>query len=238
MIGREAILTEWMQAGDALRGARGLIELNEPNGSLSRSYYANLHAARAALMTQGITTKSHRGLKGTFGKYLVVPGHFEKGMGKDTGTASETRLEADYGSSGRFPLEDASDQADQASRFIERTRQFLKTQGFAEHELDSRPDGGDNTPGTPRSGTTDSGKDISPNEGLTPTGAIPHPTREEGIDPKDGKKPAESKSEANAGEIPESKTPNVPKIVIRGAGRPAGGGSAPQTTANRTQTRS
>ena len=71
MIGREAILTEWMQAGDALRGARGLIELNEPNGSLSRSYYANLHAARAALMTQGITTKSHRGLKGTFGKYRV-----------------------------------------------------------------------------------------------------------------------------------------------------------------------
>ena len=206
MIGREAILTEWMQAGDALRGARGLIELNEPNGSLSRSYYANLHAARAALMTQGVISTSHRGLKRTFGKYLVVPGHFEKEWAKILGTASETRLEADYGSSGRFPLEDASDQADQVNRFIERTRKFLKTQ----------PNGGNNTPSMPRSGKTDPGEDIPPTEGLTPAGAIPHPTPEEGIDPKARKKRAESKSDANASEIPESKTLNVPKIVTRG----------------------
>ena len=89
MIGREAILTEWMQAGDALRGARGLIELNEPNGSLSRSYYANLHAARAALMTQGITTKSHRGLKGTW-VWLFFVGHPE-GFGERHGKSYLTR---------------------------------------------------------------------------------------------------------------------------------------------------
>ena len=162
MIGRDAILTEWMQARDALRGARGLIDLNDPNGSLSRSYYADLHAARAALMTQGIVTKSHGGLKGAFGKYLVVPGHFEKEWGRILGTASETRLEADYGSSGRFPIEEAADQADEASGFLDRTREFLKTQGFADHELDGRPDGGDDTPGTPGSGTPNPLKDVAP----------------------------------------------------------------------------
>ena len=152
MIGRDAILTEWLQARDALRGARTLISTNDANGSLSRSYYAILHAARTALMTQGVTSKSHRGLKGTFGNYLVRPGHFEREWGTILSSASETRLEADYGSSGRLPLQDAEDQADQASRFIDRTRTYLKTLEFTNHELDAVPDAGDGTAGARDSG--------------------------------------------------------------------------------------
>lgn len=151
LIGRDAILMEWTAAVDALDEARQLISGNKPNGSISRSYYSLLHSARTALLTQGVVTKSHRGLKTTFSKNLVLPGHFEKKWGNILQTASEARLEADYGAKGRLPLERAEDQAERANQFLERTRTFLKTQGFSEQELEvaNGRDTSEYTPGNP-----------------------------------------------------------------------------------------
>lgn len=152
VIGRAAIITEWLAGLDALDSARQLLDGNKPNDSISRSYYAFMHTARAALMTQGRVITSHRGLKVTFGEHLVRPGHFEREWSTLIQKASEARMEADYGAKGRMPLKRATKQAEEASRFVERTRAFLKTQEFADHEL-ARRNEGLNTPDTDGSET-------------------------------------------------------------------------------------
>ena len=59
---------QWLQAAELL------CENALYSDSLSRSYYAVLHAARAALLTQGVRVTSHEAVKRLFGLHLIKAG--------------------------------------------------------------------------------------------------------------------------------------------------------------------
>ena len=71
------------RAEKALKSARILLENNELEDAVSRAYYAMFHAAQAVLVWMGISpSRTHRGLRNSFGKNVVLKGLCDKRFGK------------------------------------------------------------------------------------------------------------------------------------------------------------
>ena len=60
---REMALAEWRRAGKALGAAGVLLQSGHQEDSVSRSYYAILHAAKSALFVHDIATSSHAAVR-------------------------------------------------------------------------------------------------------------------------------------------------------------------------------
>ena len=56
---KAAVLAEWGSAADALIDTRVMREQGRVKGTISRAYYAIMHAARAALLVHDVSTSSH-----------------------------------------------------------------------------------------------------------------------------------------------------------------------------------
>lgn len=137
---RKAILSEWRLSRNALKGSKTMIDVNLPEDSVSRSYYAMLHGARAALLTKGITTRSHAGVSRLLGRHLVVPGEIEPNWPRTLASSLEKRMEADYGAGEPMSLETAREHHRKAKAFTERIKQLLRARGFDEDDIEPQPD--------------------------------------------------------------------------------------------------
>lgn len=117
----------WIQRAEtAMREARTLAEEGLPAGSISRSYYAMLYAARAALVTQGVSPKSHGGILQKFGELFVKPGLLPPDLTASMAAALELREQADYEvDASALDREKAEHSLDAARTFVERVRAFL-----------------------------------------------------------------------------------------------------------------
>ena len=93
--------------------------------SISRSYYAVLHAARAALALRDITIRNHRGLTSMFGLHVVQTGLVEGHWGSVIGQLSALRLDADYDIRVFFGEADAANAYEQADGFVNRIHALL-----------------------------------------------------------------------------------------------------------------
>ncbi len=59
------------RAWEDLRTARHDLEGGFVRAAISRAYYAAFHAARAALLTEGESPKSHGGVRNRFGYHFI-----------------------------------------------------------------------------------------------------------------------------------------------------------------------
>lgn len=75
------------KADTACASARALLDLGDVDGAANRAYYAMFDAARAALLASGSPVepdigRTHSGLIGAFGLFLVKNGPVSKGVGR------------------------------------------------------------------------------------------------------------------------------------------------------------
>ena len=102
MTSKLALARELMEkAGRACNSAAVLLELGDVDGATNRAYYAMFDAARAGLLilatdAESDLARSHSGLIGAFGSYLVKSGHVSKEHGRALNRAHEIRMIADY----------------------------------------------------------------------------------------------------------------------------------------------
>jgi uncharacterized protein (UPF0332 family) len=122
------------KASAACSDARILLEQGSTDGAANRAYYAMFDAARAALLLSGASVdleqiRTHKGLIGAFGNYLVKNGSVSKDLGGLLTEAFGTRLMADYG--GNFvELDDARNKVEQAEHFVSTMREkFMPENG-------------------------------------------------------------------------------------------------------------
>lgn len=106
------------KADTACSSARVLLDLGDLDGAANRAYYAMFDAARAALVAAGAPVepdigRTHSGLIGAFGKFLVKNGRVSKEVGRLLNRAHEMRLVADYSSDSVEPA-DAQEMVEQA----------------------------------------------------------------------------------------------------------------------------
>lgn len=132
---RELVLGEWERAVQTLRAAELLTREGYTEDAVSRTYYAVLHAARAALCVCAVVTESHAGVRRMFGKHLIPSGAIEREWAKYLGESLDDRLAADYDIGTSYSSEQAREECGRADEFLERIHRYLLDNGLTEREL-------------------------------------------------------------------------------------------------------
>jgi len=85
------------RAYEALEDAKLLAENERWNTAVNRLYYASFYAVIALLITNGIETQTHDGVRTQFGLQFVKTGIIDKKFGKLFSKLFDYRLKGDYG---------------------------------------------------------------------------------------------------------------------------------------------
>lgn len=117
---------ELKRARKALLAARTLLEHELFEDCISRSYYAVLHAAKAALTITGVTARSHHGVRSMFGLHIVKTGKLEKVWAEILTAQQEDREIGDYEIGIEIEKDRASTRVDDAERFVQRIERFIQ----------------------------------------------------------------------------------------------------------------
>ena len=121
------------KADTACSSARALLDHGDVDGAVNRAYYAMFDAARAALLASGAPVepdigRTHSGLIGAFGNFLVKNGPVSRDVGRLLNRAHEIRLVADYNGDSVEPA-DAMEMVEQARTFVAAIRaEFMPTE--------------------------------------------------------------------------------------------------------------
>jgi uncharacterized protein (UPF0332 family) len=130
------------KANTACSSARSLLDLGDVDGATNRAYYAMFDAARAALLASGAPVgpdigRTHSGLIGAFGNFLVKNGPVSKEAGRLLNRAHEIRLVADYNGDSVEPA-DAREMVEQAERFVKAMRVVIRLDTIEAKKDDSQ----------------------------------------------------------------------------------------------------
>ena len=124
----EDVRAEFSRAEQSLRAARLLLGEAFFGDAISRSYYAVMHAARAALLVHDTITQSRSAVRRLFGEVLVRPGLIEKQWVDILAREQGQRIRADYGV-GEWEPQTSSELVDEAAAFVERIGEYLRNVG-------------------------------------------------------------------------------------------------------------
>lgn len=96
-----------------------LIEEGDFESSVSRAYYAMFYVARALLKQDGITPKTHSGLRNQFGLHFVKEGNLPTRFADMLNDAEELRALAEYAEERVITREDAEVTLRDANEFVD-----------------------------------------------------------------------------------------------------------------------
>ncbi len=121
----EEIQKELLRGEQALRAAQVLLQQLLLQDALSRSYYAILHAARAALLAEGVTVTSHRGVRRLFGQHLIKAGKLPASLAEVLADEQDDRILADYDVLFEPELDRVQKRVADAGKFLVAVKTFL-----------------------------------------------------------------------------------------------------------------
>ena len=119
---------ELTRAKKALLAAKTLLENQLYQDCVSRSYYAVLHAAKAALTMVGVEPESHHAVRRMFGLHLVKSGKIEKEFAAILTAQQEDREIGDYDIYVEIEQARAAKSVLKAEKFIQRIEKYLQRQ--------------------------------------------------------------------------------------------------------------
>lgn len=123
----ELIQSYLAKARDKVRVARELRDLGDWDDAVSRAYYAALHAAQAALLTEGQRADTHRGVVVLFGLLLVKPGKLDRRWGKFLANLKDDRETSDYDPVSYIDEATARRAVAEAEEFVEAVDRYVAT---------------------------------------------------------------------------------------------------------------
>lgn len=89
------------------------------NTAVNRMYYACYYAATALLIADGITVKSHDGVRQKFGMHIILTGRMPTSMGRFYSRLFSKRSTGDYDDFVNHTIETVDELLPQARLFIE-----------------------------------------------------------------------------------------------------------------------
>jgi len=128
-------LAEWQKARQSLRASQVLVRDQCYEDSVSRSYYAMFHAAKAALYVHDTAAQSHAAVRRLFGLKLIKSCELDSEYAGYLGKTADERLAADYDVEVTFTEKQAREESQRAQQFVRRIRRYLREKGFSESEL-------------------------------------------------------------------------------------------------------
>ena len=119
------VMAEWKRATESLGAALVCQRHGFYADTVSRAYYAILHAAKAALQLHDVTAESHTAVRRLFGQHLVRTGLLEAEWGAAVGQSADLRIISDYDVIRLFDEADAREACERADAFLTRIRALL-----------------------------------------------------------------------------------------------------------------
>ncbi|MFB6098892.1 MAG: HEPN domain-containing protein [Salinibacter sp.] len=113
------------RAHERLAAARHLCDGGFFDDAASRAYYAMARMAEAALLEPDIAPKTHKGLRGQFGKQFATTGTFSTELGRNLRRAFDLRQMAEY-SGTNLSTETTNDVIEQAASFVKTVESYLE----------------------------------------------------------------------------------------------------------------
>lgn len=92
----ELIRYRIQRAFETLEEARLMAESAHWNGCVNRLYYACFYAVNALLLTKGLSSPKHTGVRALFSRHFVREGEFPKELASLYNSLFDTRQESDY----------------------------------------------------------------------------------------------------------------------------------------------
>ena len=109
-----------------IESSKVLLEINDYDSVVSRTYYAMFLITEALLLTKNLAPKSHSGLISLFGEHFVKTNIFSKEMGRQLNRAYDKRLIGDYGTSIIITKNEAQGLLDIGQDFVENIAEYLE----------------------------------------------------------------------------------------------------------------
>ena len=128
------VLEELGRAQRALRAAQILHASDPFEDAVSRSYYAVMHAAKAALLVHDVIAESPAAVRRLFGSVLVRPDLIEREWASVLARVQDQRIAADYSIGMGWDAEAALHLGEDAQAFLRRVRSYLRSVGIAVEE--------------------------------------------------------------------------------------------------------
>jgi uncharacterized protein (UPF0332 family) len=129
-VNTENVLEEVDRAKKSLSSARLLLSAGLLEDSISRSYYAVMHAAKAALLVHDVIADSHSKVRRLFCSVLVRGGLIEREWADVLGREQDKRGAADYTVGTRWDSEEATCLVEDAAVFVRRMKDYLRSAGL------------------------------------------------------------------------------------------------------------
>jgi hypothetical protein len=112
-----------------LTAAKADFERGDYKRCVSSAYYCAFHCAKAALLTEGISPKTHEGVLRKFGELFVKKKKFPRELGVSLKDLRRWREGADYVPGCTFSKGDATRSIKKAKEFLERIEEYLEKIG-------------------------------------------------------------------------------------------------------------
>ncbi len=119
--------TEMEKATDALAEANLLCDAKRWEGSVSRTYYALLHAVKALFLSQGLEARTHDGVETLFSLHFIKSGTVEREWVAHFARLQRYREQADYGPVLGLSGSDIRRELDLVTRFHGLVREILSS---------------------------------------------------------------------------------------------------------------
>ena len=122
----ESSCAELSLADEELEGAQSLLEAGFARMSLTRTYFAAFHAARARLYASGFEPRTHGGVHHLFNLHFVKTARVEPGASRLLARLQKYREEADYSRAFVVDADGAREELEAARAFVETIRRQMK----------------------------------------------------------------------------------------------------------------
>jgi uncharacterized protein (UPF0332 family) len=109
-----------------LNSAEILLENEDFESAVSRTYYAMFYSVQALLLTKNMSFSSHKGVISAFGEHFIKTGIFSKDMGRELNKAFEKRQISDYEYTFVILKEEAEELFKSGVNFVAKIAQYLK----------------------------------------------------------------------------------------------------------------
>jgi len=114
------------RARESLEEANILLERGHGNAFVNRLYYACFYAVSALLLTRGLSSAKHGGVRSLFHQNFVKPGLVGTELGQIYDRLFDNRQKGDYADLVRFDPDEVSDWYDEAREFVEIAGDIVK----------------------------------------------------------------------------------------------------------------
>jgi len=118
------------RASKYLRSARLLLNEDDFESSVSRTYYAMFFSVQALLLLKNLSFSSHKGVVSAFGEYFVKTNIFPKEMSKELSRAFEMRAMGDYEYTFVISEDEARAILISGERFVKQITDYLRDKEY------------------------------------------------------------------------------------------------------------